>query len=243
MAAEPVGTSQPERFNLEKAAAWLKEKLAYEFENEDLLCQALTHRSAPGSNNERLEFLGDSVLQLVMSELAFEKRPDATEGRLSRIRSSLVRDETLSKIAADIGIGEHLLLGAGERKTGGHRRASILADAVEAIFGAVYLDAGFDVARAVIMRAYGDRAINLPERAERRDPKSLLQEYLQARQLALPEYRMEQVTGKAHRQSFEVSCVVQAPAGKTFGTGTTRRQAEQEAATAMLELIGQRDGE
>jgi ribonuclease-3 len=228
---------------LEKAAAWLKEKLAYEFKNEDLLRQALTHRSAPGSNNERLEFLGDSVLQLVMSELVFEKRPDATEGRLSRTRSSLVRDVALSEIAADIGIGEHLLLGAGERKTGGHRRASILADAVEAIFGAVYLDAGFDAARAVIMRAYGERAINLPERAERRDPKSRLQEYLQARQLALPEYRMEQVTGKAHQQSFQVCCVIQAPDGKTLGTGTTRRQAEQEAAAAMLELIGQRHGE
>jgi ribonuclease-3 len=227
---------------LEIAAAWLKEKLAYEFENEDLLRQALTHRSAPGSNNERLEFLGDSVLQLVMSELVFGKRPDATEGRLSRIRSSLVRDVTLSEIAADIGIGEHLLLGAGERKTGGHRRASILADALEAIFGAVYLDAGFDTARAVIMRAYGDRATKLPERAERRDPKSRLQEYLQARQRALPEYRMEQVTGKAHRQSFEVSCVVEAPEGKTFGSGKTRRQAEQEAAAAMLELIGQGDG-
>lgn len=228
---------------MEKAAAWLKEKLAYEFENEDLLRQALTHRSAPGSNNERLEFLGDSVLQLVMSELAFEKRPDATEGRLSRIRSSLVRDVTLSELAADIGIGEYLLLGAGERKTGGHRRASILADALEAIFGAVYLDAGFDAARTVIMRAYGDRARKLPERAERRDPKSRLQEYLQARQLALPEYRMEKVSGKAHKQSFEVSCVVAAPEGKTFGTGTTRRQAEQEAAASMLELIGQRDGE
>lgn len=227
---------------MEIAAAWLKEKLAYEFENEDLLRQALTHRSAPGSNNERLEFLGDSVLQLVMSELVFGKRPDATEGRLSRIRSSLVRDVTLSEIAADIGIGEHLLLGAGERKTGGHRRASILADALEAIFGAVYLDAGFDTARAVIMRAYGDRATKLPERAERRDPKSRLQEYLQARQRALPEYRMEQVTGKAHRQSFEVSCVVEAPEGKTFGSGKTRRQAEQEAAAAMLELIGQGDG-
>jgi ribonuclease-3 len=228
---------------LEKAAAWLKNKLAYEFKDEALLRQALTHRSATGKNNERLEFLGDSVLQLVMSELAFEKRPDATEGRLSRLRSSLVKDATLSEIAAEIGIGEHLLLGAGERKTGGHRRASILADALEAIFGAVYLDAGFDGARAVIMRAYGERARHLPERAERRDPKSRLQEYLQARQLALPDYKMERVTGKAHKQSFEVSCSVTEPTATTFGEGTTRRQAEQAAAAAMLELIGQREGQ
>lgn len=235
--------SQPERLILEKAAAWLKEKLAYEFTNGDLLQQALTHRSAPGNNNERLEFLGDSVLQLVMSELAFEKRPDATEGRLSRIRSSLVKDKTLSEIGVELGLGEHLLLGAGERKTGGHRRASILADALEAIFGAVYLDAGMEDARTLIMRAYGDRVKKLPEKAESRDPKSRLQEYLQGRQLALPEYRMERVSGKAHKQSFEVSCSITEPAGKTFGTGLTRRDAEQQAAAAMLETIEQRDGQ
>lgn len=227
---------------MEKAAAWLKARLDYEFANGDLLQQALTHRSAPGTNNERLEFLGDSVLQLVMSELAFGKRPDATEGRLSRIRSSLVKDKTLSEIATELDIGEHLLLGAGERKTGGHRRASILADALEAVFGAVYLDAGFETARAVIMRAYGDRVRKLPEKAERRDPKSRLQEYLQARQLALPEYSMERVTGKAHKQSFEVSCSITEPEGKTFGKGMTRRDAEQLAAAAMLELIESRDG-
>jgi ribonuclease-3 len=243
LAAEPVGMSQPERLILEKAAAWLKARLDYEFANDDLLLQALTHRSAPGSNNERLEFLGDSVLQLVMSELAFEKRPDATEGRLSRIRSSLVKDKTLSEIAMELDIGEHLLLGAGERKTGGHRRASILADALEAIFGAIYLDAGFEAARAVIMRAYGDRVRKLPEKAERRDPKSRLQEYLQGRQLALPEYRMERVTGKAHKQSFEVSCSVAEPQGRTFGKGTTRRDAEQQAAAALLDMIEGRDGQ
>jgi len=233
--------SQPERLILEKAAAWLKARLDYEFANDELLQQALTHRSAPGNNNERLEFLGDSVLQLVMSELAFEKRPDATEGRLSRIRSSRVKDKTLSEIATELDIGQHLLLGAGERKTGGHRRASILADALEAVFGAVYLDAGFQEARTVIMRAYGDRVRQLPEKAERRDPKSRLQEYLQARQLELPGYRMERVTGKAHKQSFEVSCSVTEPRGRTFGKGTTRRDAEQQAAAAMLELIEGRD--
>jgi len=228
---------------LEKAAAWLNDKLDYVFSNDDLLRQALTHRSAAGANNERLEFLGDSILQVVMSELVFDKRPDASEGRLSRIRSSLVKDSTLSEIATELGIGEHLVLGSGEKKTGGHRRSSILADALEAIFGAVYLDAGFAAARAVILKAYGERAARLPERAGLRDPKSRLQEYLQGRQLALPVYRMEKVTGKAHRQTFEVSCTVEAPAAATTtGVGTTRRDAEQDAAAAMLDRIGDADG-
>ena len=227
---------------MDKAASWLSDRLDYVFTDEDLLRQALTHRSAPGANNERLEFLGDSILQLVMSELVFAKRPDASEGRLSRIRSSLVKDSTLGDIATELGIGEHLLLGPGERKSGGHRRVSILADALEAIFGAVYLDAGFGAAKTVILRAYGDRAAKIPERAGQRDPKSRLQEYLQGRQLALPVYRMEKVTGKAHRQTFEVSCTVDEPAATTSGRGTTRRDAEQEAAAAMLEQIGGGDG-
>lgn len=241
MAARQPADADLERLTLDKAAAWLKDKLAYEFMNEALLQQALTHRSAKGTNNERLEFLGDSVLQVVMSELVFEARPDATEGRLSRIRSSLVKDTTLSQIAAELGIGEHLVLGSGEQKTGGHRRASILADAVEAIFGAVYLDAGYEEARDIILRAYGERATNLPDGAGQRDPKSRLQEYLQARQRPLPVYRMERVSGKAHRQSFEVSCSVEAPAGSTYGKGSTRRDAEQEAAAAMLARIGDDD--
>lgn len=223
---------------MEKAAAWLSDRLDYVFSNEDLLRQALTHRSAAGSNNERLEFLGDSILQLVMSEVVFDKRPDASEGRLSRIRSSLVKDSTLGDIATDLGIGDHLVLGPGEKKSGGHRRVSILADALEAVFGAVYLDAGFETARQVVLRAYGERATRLPERAGQRDPKSRLQEYLQGRQLALPVYRMEKVTGKAHRQTFEVSCSIADPAATTRGTGTTRRDAEQEAAAAMLERVG-----
>ncbi len=223
---------------LEKAVAWLQESLAYEFSNESLLRRALTHRSVAGDNNERLEFLGDSVLQLIVSELVFDERPDANEGRLSRLRSSLVKDTTLSEIALELDLGEHLILGSGERKTGGHRRASILADAMEAIFGAVYLDAGFRAAKEVIEKAYGDRLKNLPEIGELRDPKSRLQEYLQGNQLALPDYQVEEVTGKAHRQSFEVSCSIPELNLKSGGTGTTRRDAEQEAATNMLDLIG-----
>ncbi len=223
---------------LEKAATWLKESLAYEFSNESLLRRALTHRSAAGDNNERLEFLGDSVLQLIVSELVFEDRPDASEGPLSRLRSSLVKDATLGEIAIELGLGEHLILGPGERKTGGHRRASILADALEAVFGAVYLDAGFQAAKEVIAMAYGDRLANLPDIGELRDPKTRLQEYLQGNQLALPGYHVENVMGKAHRQSFEVSCSIPELELKTGGTGTTRRDAEQEAAKNMLNLIG-----
>lgn len=222
---------------MEKAATWLKKALAYEFESENLLRRALTHASAGADNNERLEFLGDAVLQLIASELVFHERPDASEGRLSRLRSSLVKDSTLGAIAADIGVGDHLILGSGEKKSGGYRRESILANAVEAIFGAVYLDAGFDAARTVIFRAYGDRVHNLPKHGELRDPKTRLQELLQARQLALPEYVVENVTGKVHRQSFEVSCKILDLDLQTGGTGTTRRKAEQDAAVSMLALL------
>jgi ribonuclease-3 len=223
---------------LEKAAAWLKNNLGYEFVDEELLQRALTHRSAPGRNNERLEFLGDSVLQLVVSELVFGERPDASEGRLSRLRSLLVKDHTLSELATDLGLGEHLVLGSGEKKTGGHRRASILADALEAVFGAVYLDSGFEAARKVIHTAFGDRINQLPEGGELRDPKSRLQEFLQGQQRPLPVYKMENVSGKAHKQYFEVSCVIAEPELRTDGAGSTRRDAEQEAATAMLAAIG-----
>ena len=223
---------------VDKAALWLKQSLDYEFRDTELLTRALTHRSAPGRNNERLEFLGDSVLQLVVSELVFRQPDRAREGRLSRLRSMLVKDSTLSKVAVELGLGEHLILGSGEMKTGGHRRASILADALEAIFGAVYLDSGFDAARSVIHAAFGDRLQALPEKGELRDPKSRLQEYLQGRQLALPVYTMENVTGKAHRQFFEVSCRIDEPALRTSGKGTTRRNAEQDAAAAMIVAIG-----
>lgn len=222
---------------MEKAAAWLKKHLDFEFGDSALLQRALTHRSAPGRNNERLEFLGDAVLQLVVSEIVFGEHARAREGRLSRLRSTLVKDSTLSKIATDLELGKHLVLGPGEMKTGGHRRASILADALEAIFGAVYLDAGFDAARRVIHTAYGERISELPDVGELRDPKSRLQEYLQGQQLPLPVYQMENVSGKAHKQYFEVSCSITEPNIRTAGSGSTRRDAEQEAAAAMLAAI------
>ena len=223
---------------MDKAAAWLKQSLAYAFENEQLLRQALTHRSAPGPNNERLEFLGDAVLQLVVSELVFDKTPNIGEGQLSRLRSTLVKDRTLARIAKDLGIGDFLILGSGEMQSGGHRRSSILADAVEAIFGAVYLDSGLAGARKVIQMAYGDRLDNLPEAADLRDPKSRLQEHLQGRALALPDYTVKNISGKAHKQSFEVNCSIAELDVVTVGAGMTRRDAEQQAAQAMLEKIG-----
>lgn len=222
---------------MENAVAWLAETLDYEFREVDLLRQALTHRSAAGVNNERLEFLGDAVLDVVISEVLFRARPMASEGVLSRMRSSLVKDSTLATLATEIGLGDHLILGPGERRSGGQQRSSILGDALEAIFGAVYLDAGFDEARRVIYRVYGERLEELPESAAHRDPKSRLQELLQAKQIELPSYSVESISGKAHRQSFEVSCRIPTLDTITIGRGRTRRQAEQEAATKMLVLV------
>jgi ribonuclease-3 len=222
---------------LDKAASWLKQTLHFQFSDERLLKNALTHRSAGGANNERLEFLGDAVLQLVISELVFSDRSEAGEGRLSRLRSTLVKDATLGDLGAELGLGEHLILGPGEKKSGGHRRASILADTLEALFGAIYLDAGLDAARAAIRVALKSRIEALPEGAELRDPKSRLQENLQGQKLELPAYAIESVSGKAHRQSFVASCSILQLNLQTTGAGTTRRDAEQEAALAMLQLM------
>ena len=226
---------------LTKAETWLKKSLDYSFNDVRLLEQALTHRSAPGANNERFEFLGDAVLDFVISEVVFRAHPMAPEGDLSRLRSSLVKDTSLAALAADLGVGEHLIMGSGERKTGGHRRESILADALEAIFGAVYLDAGFDAARVVIERSFGERLEDFPSVDELRDPKTRLQEWLQARQLGLPEYELVEVTGQAHRQRFEISCKVEGMSMTTTGTGTSRRNAEQESAMKMLDELSGSD--
>ncbi len=222
---------------MSKAETWLRKSLDYEFDDAGLLGQALTHRSAPGPNNERLEFLGDAVLDFVISEVVFRAHPLAPEGDLSRLRSSLVKDTCLAEIASEIGVGEHLILGGGERKSGGHRRDSILADAIEAIFGAVYLDAGFDAARVVIERAYGSRLEDFPPADELRDPKTRLQEWLQARQMGLPRYDLVEVTGEAHRQRFEVSCNIDGMDVSTRGHGTSRRNAEQRSAEKMLDNL------
>lgn len=224
---------------MDKAERWLFETLDYRFDDSDLLCRALTHRSSRGRNNERLEFLGDAVLDFVISEALFEARPEAREGDLSRLRSSLVRDATLASIATELGLGEHLILGGGEKKTGGHRRESILADALEAIFAAAYLDSGIDAARAMIERVYASRFAALPDVADLRDPKTRLQEWLQARQRSLPVYQLVSVSGREHRQTFEISCSVDGEAQATQGTSTTRRKAEQQAAKRMLAQLQQ----
>jgi ribonuclease-3 len=222
---------------LDKAETWLDKTLHYRFQDASLLIQALTHRSASGTNNERLEFLGDAVLDFVISEAVFKRRPDADEGDLSKLRASLVKDTSLAKLAADLGIGEHLVLGSGERKTGGHRRESILADALEAIFGAVFLDSGFAAAAEIIERVFAQRLEDLPDAEDLRDAKTQLQEWLQARKLSLPDYELVSVTGKAHQQRFSVSCTVSELSQTTEGESTTRRKAEQQAARRMLAIF------
>ncbi len=224
-----------------KAETWLQTTLGYQFNDTHLLQQALTHRSCPGDNNERLEFLGDAVLEVVISDIVFRTHANAPEGDLSRLRASLVKDTSLAELSSQLGLGDHLVLGGGERKSGGHRRESILADALEAIFGAVYLDAGFEAARSVIERAFGERLINLPSVDELRDPKTRLQEWLQARALGLPKYELAAVSGKAHQQRFEVSCSVRDGTTMTTGSGTTRRNAEQESAEKMLVALAEDD--
>lgn len=222
---------------MDKAASWLREALDYEFSDAGLLTRALTHRSAGGSNNERLEFLGDAVLAIVISEAVFHRRPSASEGTLSRLRASLVKEPTLADLAKSLGLGDHLLLGPGERKSGVHRRASVLSDSLEALFGAVYVDAGFEEARRFILQTYTDRLDNLPETDDLKDPKSRLQEFAQARKWALPAYRVEQVRGEAHQKTFEVSCSIGEIGESTGGVGSSRRDAEQDAAQKMLEHL------
>jgi ribonuclease-3 len=224
---------------VEKAARWLHDSLGYRFDDPELLRRALTHRSAPGASNERLEFLGDAVLDTVVSEFVFRAVPSASEGDLSRLRASLVRDRSLARLALELGIGEFVILGSGEKKSGGHRRESILADAVEALIGAIYLDSGFDAARRVVERAFGERLESLPDPADLRDPKTRLQEWLQARALPLPKYELAKISGKAHRQVFEVSCTVDGLEAMTAGVGSSRRNAEQRAAAAMLERLSE----
>ena len=226
---------------MDKAQSWLQRTLDYTFRDAGLFEQALTHRSASGESNERLEFLGDAVLDTVVSEIVFRAFPNAPEGDLSRLRSSLVKDSALANLAVELGVGDWLVLGSGERKTGGHRRASILADALEALFGAVYLDAGFDASRALIEKAFGERFSNLPDPRELRDPKTRLQEWLQARQQQLPDYSLVDVSGQAHDQTFEVQCSIDGVEATTRGSGSSRRRAEQKSARAMLDVLQQQE--
>ncbi len=222
---------------MNKAESWLEKTLRYRFQNAELFQQALTHRSASNRNNERLEFLGDAVLDFIVSEAVYLARPEVSEGDLSKLRASLVKDETLAELALELGLGEHLILGSGERKTGGHRRESILADALEAIFGAVFLDSGFDASKEVIDYVYEERYRELPNAGDLRDSKTRLQEWLQAQKMSLPDYELIDVSGKDHRQRFTVTCTVVEESASTDGESTTRRKAEQKAARKMIEIL------
>jgi len=221
----------------EELAVWLEREFAYVFAQPVLAATALTHRSAGCRHNERLEFLGDSVLNCAVARLLFEAHPHADEGALSRQRASLVSGATLAQIAAEHGLGEHLRLGGGELKTGGFRRASILADALEALLGAVFLDSGFEGALEVVRRLIGERLSALPAADALKDPKTRLQEALQAQGLALPEYALTAVDGEAHDQSFMVRCAVPALGLAADGAGASRRRAEQMAADRLLALL------
>jgi ribonuclease-3 len=220
---------------VDPAARWLADRLGVEFADPALLARALTHRSHGGPNNERLEYLGDAVLSFVVAELLFRRFPDATEGELSRLRASLVSGEALAAIASSLGLGEQLLLGDGEMKSGGQRRATILADALEAVFGAIYLDRGLDDARRVAEGLFEGPLSGLPPASELKDPKTRLQEWLQARGHALPSYRVLEVSGEPHEQHFRVRCEVPELALTAIAEGSSRRRAEQEAAQRILE--------
>jgi len=223
---------------LRRAAAisGLEERIGYRFSEPSLLAQALTHRSYAAQHNERLEFLGDSVLNCVVAAELFE-RFDATEGELSRMRAHLVRQQSLHGIAQALGLGEQLRLGEGELRSGGSERPSILADAVEALVGAVFVDGGFAAARDTVLRLYGPLLAGLDPRSLGKDPKTLLQELLQARQIPLPQYSVLGIRGAAHSQSFEVECLIPQLSVRTTGSGSSRRNAEQEAAMRAFEQI------
>lgn len=211
--------------------------LNYVFHRRDLLAQALTHRSFGSPNNERLEFLGDSVLNCAVARALYETFPDLPEGSLSRLRANLVRQETLAQIASELKLGDALRLGEGELKSGGSRRPSILADALESIFGAVFLDSGFDVAQAVVRGLLDPLIVAIDPLASGKDPKTELQEILQAQRLPLPEYKLIVTAGSAHEQIFSVDCVVENLKMSTRGRGKSRRAAEQEAARLACALL------
>lgn len=212
--------------------------LNYTFVDSQLLREALTHRSVknhPAGHNERLEFLGDAILGFIIAEQLYHQFPDLDEGQLSRLRASLVKKETLADIAKSMQLSDFLILGSGELKSGGFNRASILADATEAIFGAVFLDKDIHASQQVILHLYQDKLKNLT--LIEKDPKTRLQEYLQARKLAIPEYIVTKITGKPHQQQFQVHCQVDALDFVTIGSSSSRRKAEQITAKLALAKI------
>ena len=228
----------PSDRNREQARAALEQHLGYGFKDRALLNRALTHRSAEADHNERLEFLGDGVLNFTIAAALFEQCPDAPEGDLSRLRASLVRETTLAAIAKEIELGAAIVLGPGEMRNGSRRRASILADGVEALLGAIYCETGFDAAKRVILHLYAQRLTDLPSAASLKDAKTQLQEWLQARSRSRPEYELVEVTGADHCQHFVSRCRLADSGDSVEGEGGGRRKAEQDAARRMLEKLG-----
>lgn len=215
----------------------LTKLLGSELMATDTFVRAITHRSAEGKHNERMEFLGDSVLGLIITTELYQRIPRASEGYLSRLRASLVNENALAGIAAELAIGDFLRLGAGELKSGGFRRKSIIADAFEAIVGCIYLEQGMEVAKKFVLTAYGDRLDNLPAEDTLKDPKSRLQEFLQSRGHDLPDYNLIDTQGEAHKQTFTAECVIPKLNIRTTGTSGSRRKAEQEAAGLAFQQV------
>ncbi|MFZ4536830.1 ribonuclease III [Propionivibrio sp.] len=217
----------------------LEQAIGHQFSDSNLLLTALTHRSHSSPHNERLEFLGDSILNGVIARQLFDRFPDVPEGDLTRLRANLVRQDSLRKLAERLALGNFLRLGEGELRSGGSQRPSILADALEALFGAIWLDAGFDAASAVIVRLYGDMLTAIVPGQPIKDAKTRLQELLQGRRLPLPKYSLTGTEGEAHAQQFKIACEIDALHIRTEGNGGSHRAAEQMAAELALERMQQ----
>ena len=216
----------------------LSQRIGYNFKDESLIQLALTHRSKGDKNNERLEFLGDSIVNFVIAEALFRKFPQAKEGKLSRLRADMVRGTTLAELGREFDLGDFLVLGSGELKSGGFNRESILADAGEAIIGAIYLDSGMEVTQERILSWYDSRLKQLKLDTVVKDPKTRLQEYMQKSQGRLPKYEVLEVIGQAHDQQFKVSCWIESLPEVTVGMGSSRRHAEQNSAEKALKALG-----
>ena len=217
--------------------AKLSRQIGYEFKDTGLLKQALTHRSAAKQHNERLEFLGDAVLGMIIARELYDKFPQVPEGKLTRMRSTLVKGDTLAELARESDVGELMNLGPGELKSGGHRRSSIIADAMEAIIGAIYLEAGLEQTEQVVLHLWKSRINKLDPNEHPKDAKTRLQEFLQSRKLSLPVYEVVKITGKDHAQTFVVHCQVANLNSPLEGVGSSRRKAEQQAANLALETL------
>ncbi len=243
LAAQPADGQAIRAINIRQANSnstararqgWAEEKLGHRFDSEALLERALTHRSASKDNNERLEYLGDALLSFVVAARLFDQYRTAPEGDLSRLRSALVKGETLTEIARELGVEDHLIVGAAELRSGGTGRSSVLANALEAVLGAIFLDAGLDQAQRCVHRLLDERLEALPDAASLKDPKSRLQEWLQSRGFDLPRYVVESDSGPPHARRFVVACRVDERGLEVSGQGSNRRGAEQEAADRML---------